>query len=139
MTHRQWKKNFKKKHHRNPFWFEDKRERQRRKASAIITGYSKCIGALYDGIQNAMPYLREGLDRFAMAATKAANEASKAFTRAFDLLPELPELPEPEKIPDRNEFLQARMYYGEPLMGNAIIRIAEPKNTTEESDEIHTK
>ena len=133
MTHRQWKKNFKKKHHRNPFWFEDKRERQKREASAIITGYSKCIGALYDGIQNAMPYLREGLDRFARAATKAANEVSKAFTRAFDLLPE------PEKIPDRNEFLQARMHYGEPLMENAIIRIAEPKNTTEESDEIHTQ
>ena len=127
MTHRQWKKNFKKKHHRNPFWFEDKRERQKREASAIITGYSKCIGALYYGIQNAMPYLREGLDRFAMAATKAANEVSKAFTRAFD------------QIPDRNEFLQARMHYGEPLMKNAIIRIAEPKNNTEESDEIHTQ
>lgn len=133
MTHRQWKKNFKKKHHRNPFWFEDKRERQQRQASAIITGYSKCIGAIYDGIQNSIPYLREGLDRFAKAATKAANEASKAFTRAFDLLPEL------DEIPERNEFLQARFNYCEPLMENAIIQIAEPKNTTEESDEIHAK
>lgn len=122
MTHRQWKKNFKKKHHRNPFWFEDKRERQRRQASAIITGYSKYIGALYYGIQNAMPYLREGLDRFAIAVTKAANEVSKAFTRAFDLLPE------PDEIQERNELLQARMmHYGEPLMENAIIRIAEQK------------
>lgn len=135
MTHRQWKKNFKKKHHRNPFWFEDKRERQKRKDDAIIIGYSKTIGALYDGIQNAMPYLREGIDRFARAATKAVNEVTKSVTRAFDCI----QFPEPVEISSRDAFLQARMYYGEPLMENAIIRIAEPKNTTEESDEIHTQ
>lgn len=135
MTHRQWKKNFKKKHHRNPFWFEDKRERQRREASAVITAYSKTLCALNDGIQNAMPYLHEGLDRFVKAAIKAANEVSKSFTRAFDCF----QLPEMDEIPSRNEFLQARFYCCEPLMENAIIRIAEPKNTTEESDEIHTQ
>lgn len=135
MTHRQWKKNFKKKHHRNPFWFEDKRERRKSPAGDLLTTYSKFAAGLQIAIENAMPYLREGLDRFAMAATKAANEVAKSVTRAFDCI----QLPEPEKIPDRNEFLQARMHYCEPLMENAIIRIAEPKNTTEESDEIHTQ
>lgn len=135
MTHRQWKKNFKKKHHRNPFWFEDKRERRKSPAGDLLTTYSKFAAGLQIAIENAMPYLREGLDRFAMAATKAANEVTKSVTRAFDCI----QFPEPVEISSRDAFLQARMYYGEPLMENAIIRIAEPKNTTEESDEIHTQ
>jgi hypothetical protein len=130
MNHRQWKKNFKKQHGRNPYWFEDKRERQRRGSSAIITGCYKGIGALYDGIQNAMPYLREGLNQFATAATKAANEVAKSFTQVFDCF----QLPEQDEMPSRNEFLQARMYCCEPLMENAIVQITEPKNTQEEKD-----
>ena len=103
-------------------------ELQRRESSAIITGCYKGIGALYVGIQNAMPYLREELNQFATTATKAANEVAKSFTQVFDCF----QLPELEKHPDRNEFLQARMYCCEPLMENAIVQITEPKNTQEE-------
>ena len=62
-------------------------------------------------------------------------EGQTAFEKVFGWI----QFPEPLEIQSRNEFRQAWFHYFEPLMENAIIRISEPKNTTEESDEIHTK
>lgn len=77
MNHRQWKKNFKKVHGRNPNCWEDKRKKVRYDASVFIDAINEMSRLLAKACANACEMLSDGF----AAVSECMKEVAETYGR----------------------------------------------------------
>ncbi len=98
MNHRQWKKNFKKKHGRNPYWFEDKKSVRRTQARA----FGRALGSAINIIQEQfVPALSKAITGLSQVFVEAGRAAALALRMPEPIAIEKPDL-KPNLKPDLN-------------------------------------
>lgn len=97
MNHRQWKKNFKKQHGRNPYWFEDKkRVRNTPQARAICRALGSAINILQEQF---VPALSKAIAELSQVCVEAGRAAALALRMPQPIAIEKPDL-KPDLNPD---------------------------------------
>ena len=97
MNHRQWKKNFKKQHGRNPYWFEDKK----RVGNTLAREFGRALGSTINILQEQLvPAISKAITELSQACIEAGRAAALALR--------MPEPIEKTEYPDWRTLTQVR-------------------------------